>query len=495
MITAIAAMMVQRLLRLARGFVGHAAALGGVTIMAINPPDKVADCVANPASYAFEKAEMAKLVGLSGIPLAGMIDFERCGVSTITRYCVYGGGKLVAEPPDTATIRTLMAQLRASSVLGGADAWPDPQGSDNEKTAYTALATNFMALGRYVVQMRETAIRRELESIGVVPASAAGAAGTKPTREEEERKNHRQKAADLTKMAASLYSIDFGDPCDSALLVETNHAFGRNRLAVAHLKSGKYGRPSVHVVEKPHFTAGDDGTLKEDAPVGSSASLTRNASVLEQIFNVTESLVIAGVMPIDGTLAHCAEACGIVRRGTADEKQVHFDMTTKLKVDRAFTRLSGTLGPKELEALFEDTFVPTLGGLMADGHSCSSGCQNILKTAAWMRPRPQETATKPANGTGASADSTGAAAAPTMKADKNGVVRGADGEALYYTAARVTKMQQGHAKQVTEMKAARQRAAAGGGGGWSPKMVRFEDRRRDESSYAQDSRRDHHQHR
>ena len=43
-------MMVQRLLRLARGFVGHAAALGGVTIMAINPPDKVADCVANPAS-------------------------------------------------------------------------------------------------------------------------------------------------------------------------------------------------------------------------------------------------------------------------------------------------------------------------------------------------------------------------------------------------------------------------------------------------------------
>lgn len=40
-------------------------------------------------------------------------------------------------------------------------------------------------------------------------------------------------------------------------------------------------------------------------------------------------------------------------------------MTTKLKVDRAFTRLSGTLGPKELETLFEDTFVPTLGGLMA----------------------------------------------------------------------------------------------------------------------------------
>ena len=490
---AIAYTMARRLLRSAQGLVGRAAALGGATLLACGPPS-IADCVANPASYAFEKAELLKIVDLSGIPVAGMTDSERCGVSTITRYCSFGSGKLVTEPPDSATIRTLMAQLRASSPLGGtADEWPDPTGSDDDKTEYAALATKFMALGRYVAQLRETALRRELESIGIAPASAAGAASTKPSREEEEKKNHRQRAADLTKMAAALYSIDFGDPCDSALLVETSHAFGRNRLAVAHLKSGKYGRPSVHVVEKPHYTAGDDGTLKEDAPLGTSATLTRNASVLEQIFNVTESLVIAGIAPIDGNLAHCAEACGVVRRGTADEKQVNFDMTTKLKVDRAFTRLSGALGPKELEALFEDAFIPTLGGLMADGHSCSSGCQNILKTAAWMRPRPQETVAKTANSAGASTDATGTAAAPTLKADKNGVVRGADGEALFYTASRVSKMQQGHTKQITEMKAAKQRLISGGGGGWPQKSARFEDRRRDEAGHAQDSRRDHHQ--
>ena len=254
--------MARRLLLSAQGLVGRAAALGGATLLACGPPS-IAGCVANPASYAFEKAELLKIVDLSGIPVAGMTDFERCGVSTITRYCSFGSGKLVTEPPDNATIRTLMAQLRASSPLGGtADEWPDPTGSDDDKTEYAALATKFMALGRYVAQLRETALRRELESIGIAPASAAGAASTKPSREEEEKKNHRQRAADLTKMAAALYSIDFGDPCDSALLVETSHAFGRNRLAVAHLKSGKYGRPSVHVVEKPHYTAGDDGTLK-----------------------------------------------------------------------------------------------------------------------------------------------------------------------------------------------------------------------------------------
>ena len=109
-----------------------------------------------------------------------------------------------------------------------------------------------------------------------------------------------------------------------------------------------------------------------------------------------------------------------------------------------------------------------------------------------MRPRPQETVAKTANSAGASTDATGTAAAPTLKADKNGVVRGADGEAMYYTAARVTKMQQGHTKQITEMKAAKQRLITGGGGGW-PQKIRFDDRRRDESGHAQDSRRDHHQ--
>ena len=482
--------MLRRAGRVARSLVGRAVALGGAAIVAYSPPG-IAVCVANPA---LEKEELEKLLELSSIPKVAIHDLERVKLASITRYCSYAGGKLAAEPPDTTTIANLLALLRKDSLLAGSDAWPNPGGSDDEKQKYLALATSFVALGRYASQMKETALRRELEGVGMAVAGPL-TASAKTTREEDEKKNHRQTAVDLTKLASALYSIDFGDPCDSSVLVETYHAFGRNRLAVGHLKGGKYGRPSVHLVDKTHYVSGDDGVLKEETPVGTSAPLTRNASVLEQIFNVTESLVIAGVKPINSALAHHAEQHGVVRRGESDQKQVNFDMTTKLKVDKAFTRLSGTLGPKELEVLFEDNFVPTLGGLMAEGHSCASGCQNILLTAAWMRPRaPDATVRAPsveAAGTASTSASTPTTAAPTMRPDKNGVVKGADGQVLFYTADRVAKMQAGHTKTVEEMKASKARALAGNGGG----RVRWDDRRRDEPPYYNDARREHHQQR
>lgn len=477
--------MLSRMRRVTHGLVSHVVALGGVAIIGSNPPG-VACCVANPA---FEKEELAKLLELSSIPKSCIQDFERLNLGSITRLCNFGGGKLALEPPDSTTVGVLMSNLRIGSTLAGVDAWPNPNGSDAEKVAHSNLATSFMALCRYASQLKETALRRELEGIGML---VGGSSAAKVTREEEEKKNHRQKAVDLTRDASVLYSIDFGEPCDSAVLVETYHAFARNRLSVAHLKSGKYGRPSVHLAEKTHFVVGEEGTMKEEKPEGAIAPLTRNANVLEQIFNVTESLVIAGLEPINKNLAHSAGVSGVVRRGQGDEKQVNFDMTTKLKVDRAFTRLSGTLGPKELEVLFEDSFISTLGGLMAEGHSCASGSQNILKTAAWMRPRMPDAAAKTPNGAGASTDAAGSTPVTLPKADRNGVVRGADGEVQYYTAARFQKLQAAHTKQIEQMKASKARITGQFNSGGSQR-VRWDDRRRDEHPYQQDARREHHQ--
>ena len=76
-----------------------------------------------------------------------------------------------------------------------------------------------------------------------------------------------------------------------------------------------------------------------DAPLGARLGVPRvqhpdrvgrNGHVLIQIFNVTESLVIAGVSEINKTMAHGAGAHGTVNRGTKNAKQVNFDMTTKL---------------------------------------------------------------------------------------------------------------------------------------------------------------------
>jgi hypothetical protein len=286
------------------------------------------------------------------------------------------------------------------------------------------------------------------------------------SREEDEKKNHKAKAAELAMTASAMYNTDFLELCDSAVLVATHHEFQRNRLVTARLHSGKYGRPSVHLAERSRWVAADDHTIKEEsAEVGGATSLTRNGHILVQIFNATESLVIAGTSEINKTLAHYAGAHGIVNRTSKTPRQVHFDLTTKLQVDKAFTMLSGSLTPKALEALFDDQFIPTVGTMMASGHSCASAAMSILANSAWMRVAGAGVEKAAAGGvTGTGTEVTAATPAKSMRADKAGLVRNAAGEVEFITATKYTQMRTAHEKQVKDMKAARERDRRGGGG-------------------------------
>jgi len=101
-------------------------------------------------------------------------------------------------------------------------------------------------------------------------------------------------------------------------------------------------------------------------------------------------------------------------------KQVHFDLATKLQVDRAFTLLSGNLSPKALEALFDEQFVPTLGSMMTTmttGHSCASAAVNIMANAAWMRSSGLE---KPGATGGASTETSAEAPKAKTTPEKGG---------------------------------------------------------------------------
>ena len=151
------------------------------------------------------------------------------------------------------------------------------------------------SLCRFVMLQKDTVARRELAYVG-----AAGTADNAAlrNREEEEKKNHKAKAAELVQQASAMYNTDFLELCDSAVTVATHHEFGRNRLVTARLHS-EYGRPSVHLAEKARWVAADDHTIKEESTeTGGAASLTRNGQVLVQIFNVTvESMVGRGRRP------------------------------------------------------------------------------------------------------------------------------------------------------------------------------------------------------
>jgi len=130
-------------------------------------------------------------------------------------------------------LRTMKRALKAGSALAGAEAWPDPNVA-GEAANYTLLTANMTSLCRFVMLQKDTAARRELAYVG-----AAGTADNAAlrNREEEEKKNHKAKAAELVQQASAMYNTDFLELCDSAVTVATHHEFGRNRLVTARLHS------------------------------------------------------------------------------------------------------------------------------------------------------------------------------------------------------------------------------------------------------------------
>ena len=399
---------------------------------------------------AFEREELLRLLKASRLPEAAIDDFERCNIGTIMQFASYSVGKLTTEPPDGPVLTALLTALRTGSALVGADKWPDP-GVGAEVAAYTDTVTKMTMLCRFVTLQKDKAAQREMAYVGMAGSDAS----TQRAREEEEKKNHKAKALELSAAASAMYNTDFNELCDSSTLVATHHSFQRNRLTVARLRSGKYGHTSVHLAEKAHWVAADDHTIKEESSEVGSTSLTRNGHVLIQIFNVTESLVIAGASEINKTMAHSAGAHGTVNRGTKNAKQVNFDLTTKLQVDKAFTMLSGHLSPKALEALFDDQFIPTLGSMMVSGHSCASATMSIIANAAWMRATGEKLA--PAAGAGSSTEASASAAKSKMTPEKGGTIKNEAGEVVGLTMTKVTQMRSAHEKQVAEMSAARKK--------------------------------------
>ena len=400
---------------------------------------------------AFEREELTRLLKASRLPEAAITDFERCNVGTIMQFASFSVGKLTTEPPDGPTLTGLLVALRTGSALAGADQWPDP-GVAAQAAAYTDSVTKMTMLCRYVALQKEKAALREMTYVGMAGSDASA----QRAREEDEKKNHKAKALELSAAACAMYNLDFTELCDSSTLVATHHAFQRNRLAVARLRSGKYGHTSVHLAEKAHWVAADDHTIKEESSEVGSTSLTRNGHVLIQIFNVTESLVIAGASEINKTMAHSAGAHGTVNRGTSKMKQVNFDLTTKLQVDKAFTMLSGQLSPKALETLFDDQFIPTLGSMMVSGHSCASAATSLIANAAWMRVSGERLT--PTTGAGSGAEVSAATPSKSkMNPDKSGAIKNEDGEDVAYSATKVTQMRENHERQIAEMAAARKK--------------------------------------
>ena len=67
----------------------------------------------------------------------------------------------MSEPPNAATLATLLVALKAGSALAGADAWPDAAVAAVAAN-YALVGSNMTTLCRFVALSKEKAARREL---------------------------------------------------------------------------------------------------------------------------------------------------------------------------------------------------------------------------------------------------------------------------------------------------------------------------------------------
>ena len=180
-----------------------------------------------------------------------------------------------------------------------------------------------------------------ISASGIVGTEAEQVAEEKRKRDEE-LKNHAATYMVLERTAEKYYNHSMLAECDTETVVKTHIQLKMQRLVLARIGSGKYGIKGVHFSENTLFREDDDHHLVV-ASEEEKVPLFRNAAVLRQITMAFTSIVVAGCYEIDPVHTHLAGPYGKINVGTADEKQLMFDVTTARKAERVFVELSGAL--------------------------------------------------------------------------------------------------------------------------------------------------------
>ena len=162
-------------------------------------------------------------------------------------------------------------------------------------------------------------------------------------KKEDELKNHASTYIRLERQAEKYYNQSMLAECDTETVVKTHIQLGMQRLVLARIGSGKYGIKGVHFSESTMFREDNNHHLVV-ANEEEKVPLYRNAAVLRQITMALTSIVTSGPggYEVDPALSHLAGPYGKINVGTADEKQLMFDMTTCRKAERVFVEMSGT---------------------------------------------------------------------------------------------------------------------------------------------------------
>ena len=297
-----------------------------------------------------ERGVIEKLLAAARLPAGLVNDFTRNDLSVVELMGMTAGA-LSKEPPDGSAVQTLMVMLKSGSAGSGDAAWPDSAGDAAAQSKYSSWSTKFVTLCRMAQPLVKAALDARAEASGLSKAAPADA--DKKRREEFDalRKDAAHRQRSLGEEAQRVYNRVFEmNEVDCKTLVESEISFRTGLLSIGSISSGKYGttnavqsgRPKAEV-EDGALVIGDDET---------DVDLSKNGLALMQIWNCTESLVVASVKcEINPAVQHMAGSHGKISRGGVD-RQVQFDATTQVAVFKAFTHLSAYINPTVLVFTF-----------------------------------------------------------------------------------------------------------------------------------------------
>ena len=351
----------------------------------------VAQAPPSPRTTAFyedERDQLGKLVAMSQLPAAAMLDLERLKLSTISMLCSLHPTALTVAQPELPAVNSLLVSLHTSSVIIDAAAmWPDPNSADAATKAEVLTTLRALTkLCRLAGRESEKADKRELDFYQVGSSTAKGGdAQSQADLQKARRARGALEVGEWEKNANLTYNSDFDiSHADPTAVIDSRTALERNQVRVGSLSGGKYTRdPVVTKSETTRLTMDDSNQLAEQS--NSHVNLTRNGSVLMVLFDLLLTLVVAGCFPIDPTLAHLAVSTAFGKIHTAaGALQVHLTLWDAIRLHLVFTNLSAVLTAKTLESRIYLFFVEA-NALMRQGHSLSSASNKVIGEMPFMR--------------------------------------------------------------------------------------------------------------
>ena len=285
--------------------------------------------------------------------------FGRFGASTIEGLMSLQGGKLSLEPPDSACLKALLQQVATQSAAlnmpledGSNHAVRGDVNSAATKAAYARLEGNMMTVCR-AAKIALPAIIQEVATSAASSASpeAARLAKEKKDREadEAELKDAATKASALRADAKQTYNVSLGTyrqqrRATVEQLVKTHQAFKRHTLSVAATTSAKYGH--VNAVEKSATTLTVGASGSSLIAVEDSEQLNRISDTLQAINAVLDSMVEAGLVPINPSVATLAGDFGKLHDGRQVPAAASLHVHQLMQICPAPHRCNSTCRPR-----------------------------------------------------------------------------------------------------------------------------------------------------